>query len=228
MLERLLAFMEDVDIRGTLFVIPQNHSSEEGYLRLLKRAKASGHEIAMHGCSHTNNEFGYIIPIPLPTLARQSGLLKIGKQCLEMSLGGRVLGFRAPSYRHSKITFKALERLDFKYDSSKTVYKPTHGFRFRFRTCFPPVLTKIGSLFEIPVTADYTYDLTCVLFPRLLKLAEKDFEWVSSLDGIYVVNNHVGRFGNLGFSFLRALIDKVRPRTDFAKLEDLVRGHHDR
>lgn len=222
LLEQLLTFMEDVDIYSTLFVIPKNHSSEEVYVRLLKRAKVSGHEIAMHGCSHTNNEFGYVIPIPFPRFTRQSELLRIGKECLERSLGRPVLGFRAPEYRHSKITLEALASLGFKYDSSKTIHKPTHGIRFRCRTSLLPLVTRIGGLFEIPVTADYTYNLTSAVFSFLLRQAKKDFNWVKSFNGIFVVNNHIDRSGTLGFKFLRALIDEVRHETDFLRLRDLV------
>jgi len=224
MLEQLLAFLHDVNIPGTLFVIPKNYdqNSEENYTRLLRKAKICGHEIALHGYSHTKNEFGYLIPIPLPGFERQKKLLRMGKEYLQKCLGESPLGFRAPSYRHSKTTLRALVSLDFKYDSSKTVFKPTHGMRFRFKTSLLPNLTKMGPLFEIPVTADYTYNLDATCFKQLLKLARDDFNWIRGLDGIFVVNNHINRSGTLGFKFLRTLIDESRDETDFVRLKDLI------
>lgn len=222
MLEQLLDFLRDIEIACTLFVIPGNQSFKVEYVDLLKKARNYGHEMALHGYRHTNVEFGHIIPIPLPNLERQMELLRMGRKCLQKYTGEIPLGFRAPLYRHSNVTFKALESLGFKYDSSKTIFKPTHGLSIRFRTFLLPKPMKIGDLLEIPVTADYTYNLNVVHFAQLLKHAKADFDWVRELDGIFVLNNHINRSGTIGLKFLHALINEIRHETDFIRLKDLI------
>lgn len=225
LLEELLAFLDDVDIRSTLFVIPSGlfaERREDDYVRLLGMAMASGHEIALHGCRHTNNEFGHVLPIPLPGFRRQKELLTIGQEYLRESLGQCALGFRAPQYRHNRMTFNALETLGFKYDSSRTVFKPSHGVRFRFKTRFLPKVTKLGSLCEIPVTGDYAYNLDRGSYEVHLGRAIADFNWTRSIGGTFVVNNHVNRSGRAGLQLLHALIDQLRDETDFVTLRDLV------
>jgi peptidoglycan/xylan/chitin deacetylase (PgdA/CDA1 family) len=225
MLEGLLKFLDAVDVRGTLFVIPERlsgKSADEDYAGLLARARAAGHEIALHGYRHSRNEFGYIIPIPLPGFERQRQLLLAGREYLKRSLGERPLGFRAPNYLHNRITFEALASLGFKYDSSRTVFKPTHGIRLRFRTGFLPKVTKVGSIREIAVTGDYGYNLKDDAFKPRLERAIADLCWVKRIGGTFVVNNHIATWGHSGFRFLRALVDAAREETDLVTLRELV------
>lgn len=181
-----------------------------------------GNEIALHGYSHKKNEFGFAIPLPLPSLKAQKELLGMGKEYLQNLMGEPPIGFRAPFYRTNNLTAAALASMGFKYDSSKTVFKPAHGTNFRFRTRTSPRLTKIGSIVEIPVTGDYTYSLDDSCFQRRLRQAKRDFNWVKGLDGIFVMNNHLQRSGMLALKFLSALTAELRDETDFVRIMDLI------
>lgn len=93
-------------------------------------------------------------------------------------LGVKPLGFRAPYYLHNKVTLKALSSLGFNYDSSITIFKPTHSPRLRMKwlhDCKPCV--KEGVV-EIPVSGDYTYNLKNNNFYEYFRIAIRDFEWV--------------------------------------------------
>jgi peptidoglycan/xylan/chitin deacetylase (PgdA/CDA1 family) len=224
-LNELLRVLGEANVQSTLFVIPHGLSSSRDrgdYLRLLRNAKALGHEIALHGYRHTGNEFGYMVPIPFPELETQMSLLRMGHHFLKVHFGEYPVGFRAPNYRHSAVTLHALARFGFMYDSSKTVFKPTHGMRFRFRTGIAPRVTKTGPICEIPVTGDYGYNIDKTSFNKHLQRAEADFKWVKQIGGAFVANNHVGPWGPIGLQFLRALIDDLHDETDFFVLRDLT------
>ncbi len=186
------------------------------------KAKLSGHEIGLHGYSHAKNEFGFIVPIPSPSMDVQRKLLRKGRECLMNEIGEEPVGFRAPDYRHSRLTLQALESLGFKYDSSKSVFKPTGGMRFRFRTGISPGPKRIGTLVEIPVTGDYTNSLDRSCFSRRLARAKADFKWVKKRRGVFVLNCHLQVSGTLGIDFLSSLISELRGDTEFVRLRDLT------
>jgi len=183
----------------------------------------SGHEIGLHGYDHAKNEFGFLVPVPLPSLEAQCELLRKGRECLRNEIGESPIGFRAPNYRHSWVTLQALRSLGFKYDSSKTVFKPTGGMRFRVRTGISPKPKRIGgTLFEIPVTGDYTNGLDPSCFSLRLARAKADFEWVKKLNGVFVLNCHPQVSGTLAIDFLRRLINELQKDTEFVRLSDLT------
>jgi peptidoglycan/xylan/chitin deacetylase (PgdA/CDA1 family) len=225
LLEQLLELFRSTGVKGTLFTIPYrllDHVTAQKYVEHLVDAKATGQEIGLHGFSHVKNEFGFAVPIPYPSLRVQCALLEKGRECLRKTLGESPLGFRAPDYRHSRITLQALQRLGFRYDSSKTVFKPTSAMRFRFRTGFAPKPIKMAGLYEIPVTADYTINLNHDCFARRLARAVGDFNWVRKSRGVFVVNTHLQVAGQLGIEFLRQLINELRGETEFVRLIDLA------
>lgn len=224
-MEELLDLLNGAGIHSTLFVIPHNlsdNASSRKYVDLLVKAKMSGHEIGLHGYSHAKNEFGFIVPVPLPSMEVQCTLLRKGRECLQNEIGESPVGFRAPDYRHSRVTLQALESLGFKYDSSKSVFKPTGGMRFRFRTGISPKPKRIGTLLEIPVTGDYTNGLDRSCFSHRLARAKADFKWVKKLRGVFVLNCHLQVSGTLGIDFLRRLINELHEDTEFVRLRDLI------
>ena len=219
----LLSFLEEENIQATLFVIPKGLiDGPIEYAKLVQRAHELGHEVALHGYSHTKNEFGYILPLPSPTYEKQRELLAKGKNELTRFLGEEPLGFRAPNYRHSGITLRVLKDLGFKYDSSKTVFKPTHGLRYRVKTLTPPKITKVGGILEMPVTADYTFGTDTMGLGTRLKIARKDFDWTKQSGGTFITNNHVDSAKGLVFEFLHSLINDISGDTEFVRLKDLI------
>jgi peptidoglycan/xylan/chitin deacetylase (PgdA/CDA1 family) len=234
-LKQLIDFLNERNVRSTLFVIPNSRGIfplNDEFGKLLRVAISSGHEIAMHGYMHTENEFGYtkiaqIFSIPFPRYEKQRELIKRGTEYFRKLIGERPFGFRAPSYQHNNATLRALASLGFKYDSSKTVFKPTHLSYFRLRTFYPPKIIEMQGITEIPVTGDYTYKLknhpcTCD-FQYALYKAICDFKWVKRIQGVFVLNNHVSsqRFDGV-LNFLNKIIRKLQQKTEFLTLKDLV------
>ena len=130
--------------------------------------------------------------------------LEKGVRELMSLIGIRPLGFRAPFYLHNNATLRALTCLGFRYDSSATIFKTAHGVHLRMRWsryCKPFVTHDIA---EIPVTGDYTYSLKNRDFFDFLRNAIRDFEWVRSWNGVFVLNNHPQRLNSNGFRFLSA------------------------
>ena len=233
-LEQLIDFLNKINITTTLFVIPNSHGIyplDEEYVNTLKFAKDSEHEIALHGYKHgrmlnlggiaLKNEFGSLLPIPWPSYEKQKDLIKRGMKCLREKLGEYPVGFRAPSYLHNRKTLRVLKELGFNYDSSKTVFKPAHNCRFRIKTFHAPRPVTIEDITEIPITGDYTYDLNNY---NTLERAVNDFRWVRRLNGVFVVNTHIRNL-YLELDFLRILIKKLAPNTNFLRLKDLASMH---
>lgn len=229
-LKWLINLLQEIDISCTLLVVPielNNCSTLGEFASCLRHASESGHELAQHGYVHTKNEFGYLYPvptpIPLPTFKKQRERIEKGMKILLDATGTRPLGFRAPFYLHNGITLRALSSLNFKYDSSTTVFKPTHGVRFRVRWMrnIQPFMKE--GLTEIPVTGDYTFNLKETNFSDTFRRVTRDFEWVKSLDGIFVLNIHSHRLSQRALScFLKTLNKKLRHKTDFVRLRDVA------
>ena len=136
-------------------------------------------------------------------------------------IGIRVTGFRAPYYMYNSVTLKALSCLGFKYDSSATIFKPAHSINLRIRwlhNCKPFV--KFGVV-EIPVSGDYTYSLKSNNFYISLRKALRDFEWIESRKGVFVLNNHPQKLNNISLRFLRTLINMLSKKTEFLRLCDV-------
>jgi polysaccharide deacetylase family protein (PEP-CTERM system associated) len=141
---RILDILDSYSIKATFFVLGW---VAERLPLLVREIHQRGHEIACHGYRH---ELVYKIG---PDRFRAD--IRRSKMLLEDQIGGRVSGYRAPSY---SITRKSLWALDilieegFTYDSSIfPVIHDTYGIPDAER--FPHVLqTGRGSLVEFPLT----------------------------------------------------------------------------
>lgn len=226
-LKRLCKFLDETAIKCTLFIVPfgyENCSSD--YLELLKNIGVCGHELALHGYEHIKNEFGYFpLPsfFPFPTFKMQEQRIEKGIKGLADLAEVRPLGFRAPFYLHNNATFKALSKLGFVYDSSKTIFKPTHGLRFRMRWQLNIRPFTKENILEIPVTGDYTYNLNNGDFTNAINTALHDCEWIRSKGGVFVLNNHPQRFDECRYRFLKNIVKKLSKKTKFVRLIDVTR-----
>jgi peptidoglycan/xylan/chitin deacetylase (PgdA/CDA1 family) len=229
-LKRLIDFLEEVDIVCTFFVIPYENwcssSNIEEFTSYLRVASKNGHELALHGYRHVKNEFGCFYPVPLPIpfppFKKQKEHLEKGLKILANLTSARPLGFRAPFYLHNNATFKALSSLGFHYDSSATLFKPTHSPHLRMRwlhDCKPYIREGVV---EIPVIGDYIYSLKGDNFFDLFRVAMRDFEYVKSRHGVFVLNNHPQYLSDVSYRFLRTLFKKLSEKADFLKLCDVA------
>ena len=93
-----------------------------GYLRMydslthtLRRVREMGHDVGCHGLNHTPDEDLGLLPPD-----REFALLREATSRLEDGLGAQVTSFRAPCYRISQHTLRALDELGYKADLSMT------------------------------------------------------------------------------------------------------------
>jgi len=234
----ILNILSRNNVQCTFFVVPgspDSHSSfSPDFKSCLDGAMDLGHEIALHGYTHIANEFGYAVVgnynlplsfLPIPSLDNQKKILEQATASLTKLTGIRPVGFRAPFYLYNRQTLRVLANLHFRYDSTKTMFKPVHNARFRLKWLrnFKP--HRVQSLMEIPVSGDYTFNLTSELLSNSLRNAMRDFEWIKSREGVFVVNIHPNQV-DIGVldSFLSTLIKRTRKGTDFHRLADLTRA----
>lgn len=224
-LKWLIDLVEELNIPSTFFTVPNDmfYASEE-FKSHLRNAVNSRHELSLHGYMHKKNEFGILYPVPLsvpiPRLERQEEQIKKGRESLVSLMGVEPKGFRAPYYMHNSNTIKALANLNFRYDSSATVFKTTHcsSFRIRWLRDLRPFIYK--GVVEMPVTGDYTYNLSNYGVLSSLRVALRDFELVKASNGVFVVNNHPSLFSEREAQFLETLIKRIRGETVFQTMVD--------
>ena len=93
------------------------------YPSLLRKLLKAGHEIAFHGYKH-NHKYH------LMNQANAYRFIRKGKRELEKITGKRIVGFRSPWFFSP--SYKILEKLGFKYDSSiHPTWVPGHYFNMR-------------------------------------------------------------------------------------------------
>lgn len=231
----ILDMLSKNNLSSTFFVVPGSNSAnsfEPDFKSCLANALDSGHEIALHGYRHIKHEFGYIVIgnynlplsfLPIPSLEKQQQILEEATASLTELTGVRPVGFRAPFYLLNNQTLKVLSNLNYKYDSSKTMFKPAHHARFRLRWLLNCKPHREQSLIEIPVTGDYTFNLTSEILSNSLMNAIRDFEWIRSHEGVFVINIHPNYVVDLRVldRFLSLFIKATKKRTDFRRLVDL-------
>lgn len=108
--ETLLAMTERIGVRGTIFVLGEVADSHPGLVRAFV---AAGHEIALHGYSHT--------PLPDLTLEAIRADIARGKEALEDIVQKPVVGYRAPFFSltpEARGAVGVLADLGFTYSSS--------------------------------------------------------------------------------------------------------------
>jgi peptidoglycan/xylan/chitin deacetylase (PgdA/CDA1 family) len=104
-LPRILALLDELDLRATFFVEGRN---TELYPGTLVELGAAGHEVAYHGWCH--EQWAQLGP------TREVQLLRRGVEAMS-ALGLRPLGFRPPGGRLTGASTRALRDLEFAYCS---------------------------------------------------------------------------------------------------------------
>jgi peptidoglycan-N-acetylglucosamine deacetylase len=107
-LRRLLELLRKHDITATFFVPGEVVENQREPLKLILQG---GHELGCHGLTHDKDEF--LLPYD-----QQFQRIKEATRLLEKGTGHRPRGFRAPCLRTNGVTVRALEALDYVYDSS--------------------------------------------------------------------------------------------------------------
>lgn len=141
--DAILALFDEADVKATFFTlgwVAQRHPA------LLRRITACGHEMASHGWDHAR----------VHTLdpASFAADLERSRKAIEDAIGGRITGYRAPSFSIDSRTpwaYMALAEQGFEYSSSVAPITHDHyGWREAPRFAFKPL--PWSDLIEIPVT----------------------------------------------------------------------------
>ena len=118
---RVLGFLTDRGIAGTVFVVGELAESEPG---LVRDAVAGGHEVGLHGYRH--------VPLPELDATTLADDVRRGKHLLEDLTGRAVTGYRAPYFSLVATTPWApdvIARAGFTYSSSVLpAANPLFGF----------------------------------------------------------------------------------------------------
>ena len=139
-LSKIEKTLDENKIPATFFVQGNLIDPYHGQLLALQK---KGHEIGLHGWAHEPWGDAWFIKERIPPLKEREEMLK--KSLLEFEKYGleRPVSFRAPNMVISRDSFPLLERYGFRIDSSAPSFKG-----------ISPIITKIGKITEIPVSAD--------------------------------------------------------------------------
>jgi polysaccharide deacetylase family protein (PEP-CTERM system associated) len=139
---KLLEILGTSGVHATFFVLGW---VAERFPQLVKSIHAAGHEVSCHGYSH--EMLTQLNPVTFRDDVRRA------KALLEDLIGGRVLGYRAPSFTVVQKTMWALPIMveeGFVYDSSIVpIRHDRYGMPHANPVCHR-LLTSAGSIWEIP------------------------------------------------------------------------------
>jgi len=140
-IDHILLLLADADVRATFFTLGW---IAERYPEMIRRIVDGGHELASHGYEHyraTEQGYGQFLAD-----------IRLAKAVLEDTSGGKVKGYRAPSFSvgpRNKWAFEAIAEAGYRYSSS--VYPIRHDHygapdapRFAHEAC--------NGLLELPIT----------------------------------------------------------------------------
>lgn len=120
-MEKILDFLEDSGIRGTIFTVGRIAQSHPG---LVRKVVERGHELGCHSWQHT--------PLDREERSAFTAETRLAKELLEQVSGAAVSGFRAPIFSlvpSSLWTLDVLGELGFTYSSSiMPMASPLYGF----------------------------------------------------------------------------------------------------
>jgi peptidoglycan/xylan/chitin deacetylase (PgdA/CDA1 family) len=149
-INRLLELFRRHDISATFFVPGEVAKTQQESIRRLLQ---EGHELGCHGLTHDKNEF-------LSSYNEQLKRIKEATELLEKHAGLKPKGFRAPCLRANGETIKALEALNYIYDSSVLPsFIPVYGsFTFRLKPYNPSRSSIVAQgrsrILELPVSVN--------------------------------------------------------------------------
>lgn len=157
--EEIVAMVERYHVKATFFVIPHHGewdllTESPSFVNALHTAEENGHEIALHGYAHYQDEF-----VCQPE--EQAHLLEKALSIMEQA-GFTVKGFRAPCLKTTPETLSILKEYNFVYDSS--IFGESG--EPLFDTALP----------QIPSGHEYTWYLTDKDLPESLTLAKKEID----------------------------------------------------
>ncbi len=246
-LRNILNFCDELGIRATLFVVPlvngKRIDQRKDYVAILRDALQRGHEVGQHGLTHDRFEVGIppamILDLPHEAANKRHleedraeieqslsvdkirSTLREGREILELAIGQKLTGFRAPALQVCDNLFRALELEGYRYDSS--LYLQERGWDLLNGTdSAPRAITHArfdeaqpgGTLLELPLTTEYTWELTRAKYDEAFALLEHDTHACAEAEIPFVNLAHVSPIqegeGNQGFRFYREWMEAAQ------------------
>jgi len=216
-LKELLRTVDRSDLNITLFVIPKSEAkwnSCGSLVKALKDAQSCGHEIGLHGLTHVLFETGNPFSIFSSEHSSVKSKVMKGLRILNKKLETNPRGFRAPYHHWSQSLLRALNELNFLYDSSKIAWNsvllsyapPLRAVCFSRKRGF--IVSRVFrplnlKLWEIPISQEYTwYNLKFEVSPFEAFLKSR----ISRTEaGCLVINSHIGALSAWGLQILKQL-----------------------
>jgi peptidoglycan-N-acetylglucosamine deacetylase len=188
-------------VRATFFVVGGN---AELYPELVKRMIAEGHEVAIHGYTHT--------PPARLSPAEEERELVMARRALE-AVGAAVTGYRSPSWDVSPVTLDLLERHGLEYSS-------------QFMADIRPYRHQGRALIELPiqwVLDDWPFfafgpgqmDRPIQTTAAVETIWREEFDGICALGGHFILTMHpqvIGRPSRV--ALLDRFIGHIRSRSD--------------
>lgn len=157
-IEKTLEVLASLSIKASFFIPAAFAEQVPAHVLMIVK---DGHEIGCHGMTHGDGEEYNVLPYE-----RQKDMLAEAKKRIEAIAGQAVISFRAPAFKISGATVKALEESGFKADLSVTsqrlgllssdvanigwLYSPRSPYHPDYRN---PFKRGSSSLWEIPPSA---------------------------------------------------------------------------
>lgn len=152
-----VTLLEDYGLKATFFVIPYHGewdllTESPAFMEALHEAEERGHEIALHGYAHYENEFA--------CSSQDQEILLVKSLEIMHRAGFTVKGFRAPCLQETKDTPLLLEKYGFEYDTS---YFGESGE------------IVAGSIYQMPSGHEYTWYIPEGEVTDSVQLAREEF-----------------------------------------------------
>lgn len=203
--KEILTTLEKYNFTCTFFVIPYHGkwdllTDSPEHINFLHTAEYLGHEIALHGYTHCENEF-----VCAPE--KQEEYLKKGLTIMEEAQF-TVKGFRAPCLQTTSETLNILQKYNFVYDSSEFGMGE---------------INMDGPIPQIPSGHEYTWYIQSEDLEEKLYTAQKEFDTAVKDKGLFTMVLHVKAVNEgAGMQFLDKFLSYVKGKTWNFTLIELV------
>jgi peptidoglycan/xylan/chitin deacetylase (PgdA/CDA1 family) len=199
-LTEVLKILENRGVKGTFFVTPYFQgryllTKESPIAELLKEAEERGHEIALHGLTHSSPRRAF----SSLRKARELGNLPYSEQRRRIKKGRRILeaagfsirGFRSPSFSGSFETLRILDREEFLYSSDTRIYPFLLMSNKRFcESIYYPYHPGGLGLLDITSNGDYFWGYSSLGKEDFRRLMHR-FDRFYQARGVFVLLSHI-------------------------------------
>jgi peptidoglycan/xylan/chitin deacetylase (PgdA/CDA1 family) len=183
------AVLQEYGAHATFFVIPSldgewDHITDnDDIIDVLNQLVDKGHEVALHGYSHSPSQ-----ELRGKDKQEQTELIRSGKRMLTDAIGP-VYGFRPPSFWDNTDTQEVLEELGFEYNAGASLF---NVYPYHPKDLFNPFFGDVIDIIEVPCfPIDYLSHITSVSYSEQLYKLEARFEGCYRKGTPFVLFTHV-------------------------------------